>query len=82
MRNLAVSVIFEAARSTGENRLEIAKLQSLYAKRILEKARLRKPYEYKLFFCKKCKRFSPIGVTRRVRIRRKRVILFCELCGE
>jgi ribonuclease P protein subunit RPR2 len=54
------------------------------AKRIITKYRLKIPFEYKILFCKKCKRFIIPGKNSRIRIGRSRVKalrITCEMCG-
>jgi ribonuclease P protein subunit RPR2 len=54
------------------------------AKRIITKYRLKIPFEYKILFCKKCKRFIVPGKNSRIRIGRSRVKalrITCEMCG-
>lgn len=64
-----------------ENQVEASKINAYYARRLLEKARARKPYEYRLLFCRRCKAYSPIGLSRTIRLRRKRIIYTCRVCG-
>jgi ribonuclease P protein subunit RPR2 len=54
------------------------------AKKIITKYRLKIPFEYKILFCKNCKRFIIPGKNSRVRIGRSRVKalrITCEICG-
>jgi ribonuclease P protein subunit RPR2 len=54
------------------------------AKRIITKHRLKIPFEYKILFCKNCKRFIIPGKNSRIRIGRSRVKalrITCEICG-
>jgi ribonuclease P protein subunit RPR2 len=54
------------------------------AKRIITKYRLKIPFEYKILFCKNCKRFIIPGKNSRIRIGRSRVKalrITCEMCG-
>jgi len=54
------------------------------AKRIITKYRLKMPFEYKILFCKKCKRFIIPGKNSRIRIGRSRIKalrITCEMCG-
>lgn len=54
------------------------------AKKIITKHRLKIPFEYKILFCKNCKRFIIPGKNSRIRIGRSRVKalrITCEICG-
>ena len=54
------------------------------AKKIITKYRLKIPFEYKILFCKNCKRFIVPGKNSRIRLGRSRVKalrITCELCG-
>ena len=54
------------------------------AKRIITKYRLKIPFEYKILFCKNCKKFIIPGKNSRIRIGRSRVKalrITCEMCG-
>lgn len=77
VRSVALDALYLSARYGGEP----GELLARYARELLEKAGERKPYEYRLVYCRKCKRYSPVGVTRSVRLRRGYVVLRCEVCG-
>jgi ribonuclease P protein subunit RPR2 len=54
------------------------------AKKIITKYRLKIPFEYKILFCKNCKKFIVPGKNSRIRIGRSRVKalrITCEICG-
>jgi ribonuclease P protein subunit RPR2 len=54
------------------------------AKKIITKYRLKIPFEYKILFCKNCKKFIVPGKNCRIRIGRSRVKalrITCEICG-
>nr|CCC55637.1 Rnase P, protein component 4 [uncultured archaeon] len=80
-RRLVLAVATDALYGSARRGGEAGELLAGYARELLEKAGLRRPYEYRLIFCRKCKRYSPIGVTRSVRVRRGRIVFHCSLCG-
>jgi ribonuclease P protein subunit RPR2 len=54
------------------------------AKKIITKYRLKMPFEYKMLFCKNCKRFIVPGKDSRIRIGKSRVKalrITCKICG-
>jgi RNase P subunit RPR2 len=62
--------------------MTIARKQAEFASIIQKKARLKKPYELNLLFCKKCKRFSPPAVSSSIRLRNGMLVINCRLCGK
>jgi ribonuclease P protein subunit RPR2 len=56
----------------------------LSAKKIIEKYKIKIPFEYKLLFCKNCKKFIVPGKNSRIRIGRSKIKalrITCKLCG-
>jgi ribonuclease P protein subunit RPR2 len=56
----------------------------LLAKRIIEKYKIKIPFEYKMLFCKNCKKFIVPGNDSTIRIGRSRIKalrITCKLCG-
>jgi ribonuclease P protein subunit RPR2 len=54
------------------------------AKKIIAKYKIKIPFEYKILFCKNCKKFIIPGKNSRIRIGRSRVKalrITCKLCG-
>ncbi len=76
-RELALRAIYASFSYGGE----AGRLLARYAKELLEGANARKPYEYRLVFCRKCKEYSPVGVSRSVRLRRGSLVFHCAVCG-
>ena len=81
LRKVAVDALVDAATLAYPGEEELAAIKASYAKHILEKANIKKPYEYRLVYCRKCKKISPIGVSRSIRLRRGRIVVHCEICG-
>lgn len=75
--------ILEFAIKTSKDDLEMAERQAQLARRILMKFNLKPGYEFKRFFCHKCKRFIVPGINARIRINSKRKALTttCMSCG-
>ncbi|MFP3282559.1 MAG: 30S ribosomal protein S19e [Nitrososphaeria archaeon] len=77
VRALALDALYRSAAYGGD----AGELLARYAGRLLEKGNVRKPYEYRLVYCRKCKGYSPIGVSRSVRLRNGNLVFRCSLCG-
>jgi ribonuclease P protein subunit RPR2 len=71
---------YAAARSL-ESDPKLAEKQALNAKKLRLRSRVRSPYELKLFFCKKCKEFSPPPDYSTVRVRNGWLVIRCSRCG-
>jgi ribonuclease P protein subunit RPR2 len=71
---------YAAARSL-ESDPKMAEKQALNAKKLRLRSRVRSPYELKLFFCKKCKEFSPPPKYSTIRVRDGWLVIRCSKCG-
>jgi ribonuclease P protein subunit RPR2 len=60
---------------------ELAQRQASLAKRLSTKHRVRMPYELRMNFCKKCKKFIVPGFTSRIRLGRSSVKSIRITCG-
>ncbi|HJW19295.1 MAG: ribonuclease P protein component 4 [Nitrosotalea sp.] len=63
---------------------ELAERQAILAKRLCTKYRIRMPYELKMNYCKKCKKFIVPGFTARIRMGRsdiKSIRITCSFCN-
>jgi ribonuclease P protein subunit RPR2 len=69
------------AIKTAKSDFELAEKQALLSRKIWLKSRIRQPYELKLAFCKKCKRFSPPPIYSKVRLRKGWLLITCTRCG-
>jgi ribonuclease P protein subunit RPR2 len=65
--------IIDIAKETALYDLELANKQASIAKRISMRYKVRLPYEIRMLFCKRCKRFIVPGINSRVRIGRSNV---------
>jgi ribonuclease P protein subunit RPR2 len=70
-----------AAAKSLESDPKLAERQALNARRLRLRSRVKSPYELKLFFCKKCKEFSPPPKYSTVRIRGGWLVIKCSKCG-
>jgi ribonuclease P protein subunit RPR2 len=62
---------------------KLAQRQAILARRLSTKYRVRMPYELRMYFCKKCKKFIVPGSTARVRVGRsniKSIRITCSFC--
>lgn len=62
----------------------IAERQAALAKRLSTKYRIRMPYELRMNYCKKCKKFIVPGYTSRIRVGRSNVRsirITCQFCN-
>jgi ribonuclease P protein subunit RPR2 len=71
---------YAAARSV-ERDPELAERQARDALKLRLRARVKPPYELKLFFCKKCKEFAPPPASSTVRVRNGWLVIRCKECG-
>jgi len=63
---------------------ELAERQAILAKRLCTKYRIRMPYELKMNYCKKCKKFIVPGFTAKIRMGRsdiKSIRITCSFCN-
>ncbi|MGC9189208.1 MAG: hypothetical protein ACP5GG_00565 [Conexivisphaera sp.] len=74
---MALSAIYMSVAYGGE----AGRLLAEYARKLLEKTNAKKPYEYRLIYCRKCKEYSPVGISRSVRLRRGSLVFHCAICG-
>jgi len=70
---------YASARSL-ETDPNLAERQAKMARKLRLRSRLTPPYELKLLFCKKCKEFSPPGLST-IRIRKGWLVIKCSKCG-
>ena len=59
----------------------LAEKQARNALKLRLRSRVKPPYELKLFFCKRCKEFSPPPKYSTVRIRNGWLVVRCLRCG-
>ena len=74
---LALRAIYMSVAYNGD----VGRLLAEYARKLLEKTNTRKPYEYRLIYCRKCKKYSPVGISRSVRLRKGSLVFHCAICG-
>ncbi len=79
-----MKILIQNALSNARKNPELAERQAHLAKRLGTKHRIRMPYELRMNFCKKCKKFIVPGYTARIRIGRsniKSVRITCGFCN-
>ena len=79
-----IEILVQNALETAKSDPKLAQKQTLLAKKISMKFRVRLPYQIRQLFCKKCKEFIIPGKTARVRVGRtnvKAVRITCLKCG-
>lgn len=74
-------ILIQNALSNSRKNPELAQRQANLAKKISTKHRIRMPYELRMNFCKKCKKFIVPGHTARVRIGRSNIKSIRITCG-
>ena len=74
---LALRAIYMSVAYDGE----AGRLLAEYTRKLLEKTNTRKPYEYRLVYCRKCKEYSPVGISRSIRLRKGSLVFHCAICG-
>ncbi|HEX17117.1 MAG TPA: hypothetical protein ENG60_01695 [Thermoplasmatales archaeon] len=76
-----IKELFELAKDEArKGRLDRADRYVEIARKIGMRYLVRIPKEYRLLFCKRCHKFLLPGVNCRVRINRKKLVIFCYNC--
>ena len=76
-------ILVKIAISNARSDPNLAEKQANLAKRISTRYRIRMPYELRINFCKKCKKFIVPGINSRIRIGRthlKSIRITCNFC--
>ncbi|MDE1763316.1 MAG: RNase P subunit [Thaumarchaeota archaeon] len=87
LRDLVIErmqILIQNAISNARREPELAQRQASLAKRLSTKYRVRMPYELRMNFCKKCKKFIVPGFTSRIRLGRsdvKSIRITCQFCN-
>ena len=79
-----MQILIKNAITNARSNPELAQRQASLAKRLSTKYRIRMPYELRMNFCKKCKKFIVPGFTARVRVGRstiKSIRITCGFCN-
>ena len=77
-------ILVHTAISNARRDPELAERQAGLAKRMSMKYRVRMPYELRMNFCKKCKKFIVPGLSARIRLGRsdvKSIRITCNYCN-
>jgi len=74
-------ILIKNALANARTNPELAERQASIAKRLSTKYRVRMPYELRMNFCKKCKKFIAPGFTARIRLGRSAVKSIRITCG-
>ena len=76
-----MQILIKNALTNARSNPALAERQASLAKRLSTKYRVRMPYELRMNFCKKCKKFIVPGFTARIRIGRSAVKSIRITCG-
>jgi ribonuclease P protein subunit RPR2 len=79
-----MQILIKNAMSNARSNQELAERQAALAKRLCTKYRIRMPYELRMNYCKKCKKFIVPGFTARIRMGRssiKSIRITCSFCN-
>jgi len=76
-----MQILIKNAFANAQSNPGIAERQANLAKRLSTKYRVRMPYELRMNFCKKCKKFIVPGFTARIRLGRSSVKSIRITCG-
>lgn len=79
-----MQILVQIAISNARRNPELAQRQASLAKKLSMKYRIRMPYELRMNFCKKCKKFIVPGFTSRIRLGRsdtKSIRVTCSFCN-
>ncbi len=87
LRQIAIErmhILIKNAVSNARINPTLAQRQASLAKKLSTKYRIRMPYEIRMNFCKKCKKFIAPGVNSRIRLGRtsvKSIRITCGFCN-
>jgi len=76
-------ILVKTAISNARSDPNLAEKQANLARRISTRYRIRMPYELRINFCKKCKKFIVPGINSRIRVGRtplKSIRITCNFC--
>lgn len=79
-----MQILIQNAISNAKKNPELAQRQASLAKKLSMKYRIRMPYDLRMNFCKKCKKFIVPGFTARIRLGRsdvKSIRVTCNFCN-
>lgn len=79
-----MQILIQNAVSNARANPELAERQATLAKKLSMKYRIRMPYELRMNFCRKCKKFIVPGYTSRIRIGRsgvRSIRITCNFCN-
>ena len=79
-----MTVLIQNAISNAREDPQLAQRQAFLAKRLCMRHKVQMPYQLRINFCKKCKKFIAPGVDSRIRIGRTRIKsirITCNFCG-
>jgi ribonuclease P protein subunit RPR2 len=76
-----MQILIKNAISNARTNPKLAQRQASLAKKLSTKYRIRMPYDIRINFCKKCKKFIAPGVDARIRIGRSSVKSIRITCG-
>ena len=79
-----MQILIQNALSNARSNPELAERQASLAKKLSTKYRVRMPYDLRMNFCKKCKKFIVPGFTARIRLGRsdvKSIRITCKFCN-
>ncbi|HET6457521.1 MAG TPA: RNase P subunit [Nitrosopumilaceae archaeon] len=76
-----MQILIKNAVSNARTNPKLAERQASFAKKLSTKYRIRMPYDIRINFCKKCKKFIAPGVNARIRMGRSSVKSIRITCG-
>jgi len=82
--NERIQILIKNALTNARSNPKLAERQAFLAKRLSTKYRVRMPYELRMNFCKKCKKFIVPGFSARIRLGRstiKSIRITCGFCN-
>ena len=86
-RDIAIErmqILIQNALSNAKKEPQLSQRQALLARKISMRHKIRMPYELRMTFCKKCKKFIAPGINSRIRLGRtnlKSIRITCNFCG-
>lgn len=87
VRQIAVErmqILIDSAIKHANTDPDLSERHAFLARRISTRYKIQMPFNFRMFFCKKCKSFIAPGINSRIRLGRtsvKSIRISCNLCG-
>ena len=78
-----ILILFDNAVSNARSNPKLAERQAQIARKISMRFKIRMPWQIRISFCKKCKKFIPPGIASKIRLgsKPKSIRITCSYCN-